>query len=202
MAASRKTHLLETALTLFNQRGFHATGIDLVQAESGVSKTTMYKYFKTKDDLIKAVLELRHEQFNTWFHTRTLELAQLNYAGHPYGRLMAMFDTLDEWIHSDTFFGCNFINASAEFSDITHPIHAYAAEHKQELAEYICTYVPGVKGEGCSELAQEILLLIDGAIVCAHTSGIKDSAIRARKMMCLLVENAASQEDFEYANQA
>jgi len=189
MAASRKDHLLHTALKLFNQYGFHATGIDRVQAESGVSKTTMYKYFKTKDDLIRAVLELRHEQFGKWFTGRVIKISRERYPGNRYGKLMAMFDAVDEWIHSETFFGCNFINASAEFSDLQHPIHRYAADHKLELSEYIQSCVPEMSAEDHDELAKEILLLLDGAIVCAHTTGIKDSAERAKRMMLMLLNN-------------
>ena len=189
MAAPRKEHLLNTALRLFNQYGFHATGIDKVQAESGVSKTTMYKYFKTKDDLIKAVLEKRHEQFGNWFSERVQSISNELYSGHPYGQLMAMFDAVDEWIHSDTFYGCNFINASAEFSDLQHPIHLYASQHKLELSNYIRSCLPDMALEDTDEIAKDILLLLDGAIVCAHTTGLKDSAKRGKDMMLRLLAN-------------
>ncbi len=188
MATPRKDHLLQTALRLFNEHGFHATGIDRVQAESGVSKTTMYKYFKTKEDLIKAVLEMRHEQFGKWFTSRVIKIARERYPDLSCGKLRAMFDAIGEWIHSDTFFGCNFINASAEFSDIEHPIHRYAAEHKLELSEYISSCLPGLSEEESNEMGKEILLLMDGAIVCAHTAGIKDSAERAKRMMLMVLE--------------
>lgn len=188
MSRGRKEHLLQTALRLFNQHGFHATGIEKVRTESGVSKATMYKYFETKDDLIHAVLELRHEQFGKWFTGRVLRISRDRYPDQCFGKLMAMFDAVDEWIHSETFFGCNFINASAEFSDMQHPIHRYAAEHKLEWSEYIRGCIPDVSPEVSEELAKEVLLLLDGAIVSAHTTGLKDSAQRAKKMMLLILE--------------
>lgn len=191
MAGSRKEHLLQTALKLFNEYGFHATGIDRVQAESGVSKTTMYKYFKTKDDLIKAVLEMRHEQFGKWFTSRVITISRERYPEQDYGKLMAMFDAIDEWIHTDTFYGCNFINASAEFSDLRHPIHRYAAKHKLEWSDYIRSCIPSLSQPESDELAKEILLLLDGAIVSAHTSGLKDSAERAKRMMLLILESSS-----------
>ncbi|MFT5719071.1 MAG: AcrR family transcriptional regulator [Oleiphilaceae bacterium] len=187
MVASRREHLLNTALSLFNQYGFHATGIDKIQAESGVSKTTLYKYFKSKDELIKAVLELRHEQFGQWFESRVNEIAKAEYVDVPDGHLKAVFDTLSEWFHSDTFFGCNFINATAEYSDITHPIHRYSSEHKLGLSRFIQSLLHDVPGVEREELSLEILLLIEGAIVCAHTSGLKESAERAKRMMGFMV---------------
>ena len=57
-----RDHLLETALRLFNQHGYHATGIDLIIAKAGVAKTTLYRHFDTKEDLILAALERRDEQ--------------------------------------------------------------------------------------------------------------------------------------------
>jgi len=185
MVAPRREHLLKTALSLFNQYGFHATGIDKVQAESGVSKTTLYKYFKSKDELIKAVLEMRHVQFGSWFESRVTEIAESQYAEQYDAKLLAMFDALSEWFHSDTFFGCNFINASAEFSDMEHPIHRYSAEHKLGLSKFIQGLLQDVPESEREEFALEMLLLIEGAIVCAHTSGLKDSAERAKRMMLL-----------------
>ena len=189
MVAPRRDHLLRTALSLFNQYGFHATGIDKVQAVSGVSKTTMYKYFKSKDELIKAVLEMRHEQFGLWLDQRVTAIADKQYAQQQDAKLLALFDTLSEWFHSDTFFGCNFINASAEFSDFEHPIHQYAGEHKLALSKFVQGLLQGVPESVREELALDILLLIDGAIVCAHTSGLKDSAERAKRMMGLLIQH-------------
>lgn len=59
----RKQHLLDVAHQLFNKHGYHATGIDWILAELGVSKATLYKYFRSKEALILAVLQQRHEHF-------------------------------------------------------------------------------------------------------------------------------------------
>ena len=59
MSASKRDQLVQNALTVFYQNGFHATGMDKLVAETGVSKTSMYKHFRTKEDLIQAALRLR-----------------------------------------------------------------------------------------------------------------------------------------------
>ena len=59
MSASRRDHLVDTALQLFCQHGFRATGIDRVLSESGVAKKTLYNHFKSKDDLIIAARQKR-----------------------------------------------------------------------------------------------------------------------------------------------
>ena len=61
MASNKRDQLLSTAEDLFYRDGYHATGIDRILAESGVAKMTLYKHFKSNDELIVAVLDARHE---------------------------------------------------------------------------------------------------------------------------------------------
>ena len=188
MAENKRAHLVETALELFNEFGFHATGIDRVQAESGMSKTTMYKYFPSKEDLIQAALALRHAQFKTRITERTAGFAQ-HYSGRPEAALLAIFDALDEWLQSERFFGCNFINATAEYSDPAHPVHQLCQQHKQTVQNFAETQIPPLTNDDQrDELAREICLLIDGAIVSAQAAGHKDAARRAKRMLERLLE--------------
>ena len=66
MASLRRDHLVATALALFSKHGYHATGIDRILAESGVAKMTLYKHFRSKDELILAALRRRDEEFRRW----------------------------------------------------------------------------------------------------------------------------------------
>lgn len=53
----KKLQIVERAFERFYEGGFHATGIDAVMADSGISKRTLYKYFSSKEELIEAVLD-------------------------------------------------------------------------------------------------------------------------------------------------
>jgi AcrR family transcriptional regulator len=53
---SRPSELLQAALELFVERGFAATRLEDIASRAGVSKGTLYLYFKSKDDLFKAVV--------------------------------------------------------------------------------------------------------------------------------------------------
>jgi len=169
----RKQHLLDTALVLFNQQGYHATGIDLILAQSGVSKATLYKHFRSKNELILAALQQRHEQVLSMINTKVNEANQAGESG-----LLAIFDALHQWFNSDTFFGCNFINASAEYADPEDPIHLFAAQHKQAIVDLIRTQLSAAD----QDKADQIGLLVEGAIVMAHTRGMKQSALMAKEM--------------------
>jgi len=53
---SRPSELLQAALELFVERGFAATRLEDVASRAGVSKGTLYLYFRSKDELFKSVV--------------------------------------------------------------------------------------------------------------------------------------------------
>ncbi len=185
MATSKRDHLVETALGLFCRDGFHATGIDRILAEAGVAKMTLYKHFKSKDELILAVLHRRDEQFRNGF-MRDVERA----GGSPRVRLLALFDVLGDWFKGRGFTGCTFINASAEYSNTDDPIHAAAAEHKRLVLAYIRRLADASGADGAEDLAHHLFLLIEGAIVAAFVMNDKDAAASGKKAAEILLDHA------------
>lgn len=128
MRPSKRDELVRKSLAVFYRDGFHATGMDTLVAETGISKTTMFKHFRTKDDLILAVLRYRDETFRNWF-LRRLDERDIS----PRQKLLAVFDILKEWFEEPGFKGCMFIKASAEFQEPVHPAYAQSTEHKRLL---------------------------------------------------------------------
>ncbi|MCO6533279.1 MAG: TetR/AcrR family transcriptional regulator [Lactobacillus panisapium] len=53
---SGKKKVLLAGLKLFSKKGFHATTTAEIAHEAGVSEGTIYKYFKSKDDLLAKLL--------------------------------------------------------------------------------------------------------------------------------------------------
>lgn len=53
---ARPQELLDAALALFGEKGFAATKSEEVAARAGVSKGTLYLYYPSKEDLLKAVI--------------------------------------------------------------------------------------------------------------------------------------------------
>ena len=60
--AERPQELLDAALALFVEKGFAATKSEEVAKRAGVSKGTLYLYYPSKEDLLKAVIEQRLSQ--------------------------------------------------------------------------------------------------------------------------------------------
>jgi len=193
MAKSKKEHLVETALVLFHRDGFHATGIDKILAEAKVAKMTLYKHFSSKDELILAALKLRDEYFNEWLVTRVDEIVQEKYSADDFGEVSAIFDTIGEWIRGDTFYGCMFINAAAEFGELDSPIHQVASDHKIAVKNIVRGYLEKLPIDDPDDLAKQLVLLIDGLIVTSQTTGQKDVINTAKEAALSLVNLAINQ---------
>lgn len=161
-----RERLLETAVELFLRHGYRATGINQIIAETGVAKMTLYHHFRSKEDLILAALRRWDEQSRRWLTRRIDELAST-----PRDRLLALFDVLEEWFSTKGFRGCLFINAAAEFSEVEHPIHRVAAEHKLLFHRYLLEQARAAGAREPETLALQIALLMEGAIVTAQVSG-------------------------------
>jgi AcrR family transcriptional regulator len=177
MASLRRDHLVQTALALFSRHGYHATGIDRILAESGVAKMTLYKHFRSKDDLILAALRHRDEQFCRWLQAE-VEARSPN----PRERLLAVFDVLEAWFREPDFNGCCFINAAAEYGRKDDPVHVAAAEHKARMTDYLRGLAQAASATAPDEVAHQMMLLINGAVVSAHVSGDASPARHARTL--------------------
>ncbi|MEY8838265.1 TetR/AcrR family transcriptional regulator [Cribrihabitans sp. XS_ASV171] len=182
MRASKRDELVRKALEVYYRDGFHATGMDRLVAETGVSKTSMYKHFRTKEDLILAVLRLRDENFRNWLYRRMEELETT-----PEGQLLASFDALGEWFSQEGFRGCMFVKAGAEFQEKGHPIHAQASEHKRLLAEHYTALAEAAGARQPELLARQLLILKEGAIAGAvllnGAEAARDAKAAARIIM-------------------
>lgn len=189
MTSIRRDHLVDTALNLFSRYGFHATGIDRILSESGVAKMTLYKHFKSKDELILAALRRRDELHRNWFMREVESLAT-----DPRDRLLALFTALEDWFQSDEFSGCCFINATAEYADKDDPIHAAAAEHKRLIRTYVLELAEAAEARDAQELTDQLMLLMEGAIVSAQITGETTSAQQARFAAEILIGRAVSAE--------
>ncbi len=183
MAASKREQLIETALSLFNRVGYHATGIDRILAESGVAKMTLYNHFKSKDELIVAALESRFGEIR-----RSLDYAREHV--EPRAAVLGAFDGLQTWLQQEDFCGCLFMSAAAEFSDRSHPVHQQAAEQKRHLADYFESALQRLEVAQPAVLARQLQYLFEGAVDMAHLMGPGQQAVEAKAAALVLLDAA------------
>ena len=182
MASDRRDHLIATAVDLFRRHGYHATGIDRIIAEAGVAKMTLYRHFRSKEELILAALRRWDEESRHWL-VREIESRESD----PAKRLLVLFDVLDEWFDTPEFSGCMFINATAEYPDVDDAVHRVAAEHKRLFRDYLLEQARAADVDRPEKLVDATVLLMEGAIVVAQVSGASGSGARARDIMKTLL---------------
>ncbi|MEN0108257.1 MAG: TetR family transcriptional regulator [Pseudomonas sp.] len=183
MAASKREQLIETALSLFNRVGYHATGIDRILAESGVAKMTLYNHFKSKDELIVAALESRFAEIR-----QRLDFAREHL--EPLAAVLAAFDGLQQWLEQEDFCGCPFMGAAAEFSDRTHPVHQQAAAQKRYVTAYFENALQRLEVAQPAVLARQLQYLFEGAVDMAHLMGPGQQALEAKAAALALLQAA------------
>jgi len=163
--SQRREQLIDTAIDLFAKHGFHATGIDRILAVSGVSKKTLYRHFRSKDELILAALRKYDGLFRNNF-MRSVE----GRATAPRDRLLAVFDVARDWFEDNSFYGCMFINAVGEYSDPDTPVRHQCKAFKSMIRDYIEQQCRGMGAPDPAGLAEELAMVLEGATVTAQVS--------------------------------
>lgn len=153
---SKSAHkILDTAEKLFYENSFVGVGVDLIRDESGCSKTTMYTYFKNKNQLVKSVLEARDEKFRN---------SLVAYVAGETGR--AAVDKLIDWhllwFQEDNFKGCLFVRAVAESHLGDQDIIMVSKDHKIWIRNLIAQYLRSMPN--ADALVEIIYTLIEGLI--------------------------------------
>jgi AcrR family transcriptional regulator len=180
--AEKREHLVDVAARIFNRHGYHAAGIDQVIAEAGIAKTTLYRHFESKEDLIVAVLKRIDEQYRD-----NMRQAVDNLAKAPKDKLLATFDYLETWFRDKSFYGCPFVNAAAEYSDRRSQVFKEASTHKRLVMTYFEELASAAKLADPRRLANEINLLHEGATAVAHITGDAGEAQKAKVIAKALI---------------
>jgi len=178
---SARGRLLNAATHLFCKNGINATGIDAIIDEAGTAKTTLYKLFGSKTNLVHAVLESEGKQWREWF-IGAIEAG----GGDPQTKLARIFPALKSWFGEERFYGCPFINAVAEHDKDQKQFRNIAMRHKKVILAHIEKLAAEMGAAEPEVLAHQLALLIDGAIVAAMVSGNPGVADTAGLAACSL----------------
>ncbi len=181
---SSRERLIDAATALFYEHGFHAVGLDQVLDEVGVTKTTFYNHFESKDDLIIAVLAHKDAQEVEQWSKIMLERG----GREPRRQIMSLFDILAEWFEEPGFRGCMFINAAVAFPSPNDPIHTTAAHHGESMFKVVCALAKEAGAAKPEVLAKQICMLLSGALVSRSVDLDRTAVETARAMGEMVME--------------
>jgi AcrR family transcriptional regulator len=186
--ASARERLLRAANELFYEEGVHTVGIDRVIEKAGVAKASLYSTFGSKEALVQAYLAGRHESRKARI---TKKLAA---ATTPRARLLAVFDALEEYASEPTFRGCAFVLATAEGR--TGAGVRRVCDQSRAWMRGLLTDLAAEAGAADPErLAQQMLLVYDGATVGSYMDDDPSVVKRARALATMLVDAAIGRRD-------
>lgn len=172
--ATGRERLIAVAVELFYRRGFNAVGVDQVIEAAGVTKTTFYKHFDGKDDLMVAAVKRRDE-----WESQAWQRAVRTVAGNdPIAQLLAFIDVFDLWFNDPDFGGCMFVSAAAEFPNPNDPVHQAAADYKRKCrnGRRELAIAAGATRQNAEVFADVYTALVEGALIMRQTHGRNDAA--------------------------
>ncbi len=177
--------ILATATTLFQTQGINSTGVDHIVAAAGTTKMTLYKYFRSKELLILAVLTQSQQQFQSWLHSKLDSQTQ-----QPSEKIQKLFDCIEEWVSSPDFNGMGFIKAAAEFPSEANPVHQLSAEQSRQFRQYIASLATQAHIHDADGLALQLSLLFEGAVQAEQMQRGSGAMQYAKKAAKILIDGA------------
>lgn len=178
MPTQARERLLAAAEQLFYTEGIRAVGIERLLAASGVGRASFYRHFPSKDDLVLAMLSSYDRRFRDWLADATAEAGD-----EP----LKLFDALARRFDNAAFRGCASIRTMIEFVDLDDPLRQAAVAHKEAVVADLDRWLAAAGRTDHAELAEQFLLLIDGAIVTTLRRAGPGAALRARRMAAALL---------------
>jgi AcrR family transcriptional regulator len=169
---------------LFYQHGFHATGIDRVCREAGVTRQTFYNHFESRDDLALEVIKTRDGVWRKKFATMLRERA----GPDPADQLREVFHLWRDWFDNVHFKGCIFLHAASEFPDPHDPCHQAAKNNVDALRLVVERLAREAGIDDANDFALQFSVIMQGAIMVEVIDRQNTAAAAAGRVAEALLE--------------
>lgn len=161
---SPRDRLLQTASRLLYAEGIQAVGVERLVKEASVTKSTFYRHFPSKDDLVAAYLTATAEEVRD-----NVEQARAGKA--PLEALQAVMSALGDSTLEDGFRGCQFLNAAAEYPDRDNQVRRVIDDQRSWLRGTLRDLAAALDHPDPDHAAHLLMLLHDGAFQSAELDG-------------------------------
>jgi AcrR family transcriptional regulator len=183
--AERQEIVLDTAERLFSARSSRSVGMDELVRETGLGKMTVYRLFKSKDDLVGAYLSRKAATVLSYIDAELIRLQ-----GDPRAALLSVVDAVEKDVTRTGFRGCPFTNVSSEYDDPQHPARSAAADYKYELHMRLLGLAGELVPGNAEDLAAQVHLIIDGMYLSGGLLGPDGPASHGRQLAEKLIDAA------------
>lgn len=118
----KKTCIIQSALDLIQEHGFHASPVSQVAKNAGVASGTIYTYFENKEALIFGIYEYATEEIKKYISDRDNSSFSFKDRFYNYWKNLTDFYELNPSIHS---FYDQFLNSPFNSEEIQHQSNAW-----------------------------------------------------------------------------
>ncbi len=164
--------ILIAAGALFYREGIRAVGIDRIIEEAKVAKATLYRHFPSKDHLVAAYLQDRHDRV-----IRSLQEV-LDATEASRDQIKLIFERLHEKADSPEFRGCAFALAVAEHGD-SERVVSIARTHKKTVRDIFRTIMSRADVR-LDQASAHLSLLYEGALATVAVGRDPQAVLVAR----------------------
>ena len=178
-----RERIVSTARDLFHRRGIRAVGIDTIAEVAGTNKTTLYRHFISKDDLIMECLRSRAEEARqSWAEIEASSpedgLAQLRFWLARVAKRLA-----------NDCRGCEFTNAAVELTEEDHPARKFIEDIKTEYRDWLAKLCRKAGIARAELLADTLSILLEGARASRQSAGPEGPSSRFLAMAEAIIES-------------
>ena len=174
--------IVEAAYYLFYRKGFTRVSMDEIAARAGITKRTLYAHYRSKDDLLAAAFE-----HFTEVDAERLRVIANRLPAKPAAILDAFFRQIADWAKTPRWSGSGFTRVVLELADLPgHPARAVARRAKAVTEEWMMNLLTNGKVRSPRDRGQEVMLLMEGAMVLMlihGDHGYAQVAARAAKQL-------------------
>jgi AcrR family transcriptional regulator len=159
-----RDRLMRTATEVFYAKGIHSVGIEEIVDRAQITRSTLYRHFAGKEELVVAYLESASQ------YERDAISARITDDLTPQDAVRAVAQAIVGQISNPVFRGCAFLNAAAEYPDPGHPVRRAILAHRTWFADLVHTLFRSVPGKDPGQSADLFVLLRDGAMTAGCLS--------------------------------
>jgi len=177
-----RARILAAAGELFYRHGIRAVGVESIAEAAGTNKMTLYRHFDSKDSLVAEYL--RQEAGKSDAYWQALER---EHPGDPLAQVRAWVAAMAAHAADCNERGCALANAAVELPEKEHPARAVIEEFKRRQRDALIALCGRAGLTEPEMLADEFLLLIEGARVTAQSMGADGLGPRLVRMSEALI---------------
>ncbi len=168
-----RERILAAACELFYQHGIHVVSVDQVAEAAESNKMTLYRHFKSKDDLVAACMSEAAKEWHVFW--REVEEA---HCGDPKGQLVAWLEGVVDRKTNPEDRGCALANVAVQIPQPDHPARCVIEDTKWAMREKLVKLCEKAAFPHPEQFADEVYLLLEGAGICSQSTRTRNLSLR------------------------